>query len=236
MKDGAAARIVFDLIFLALLSILVGVPLAGLALILRPAVPLFPLWSVPLSAWWLKERITARRILGVGLGMGAMLLLMSNEMQAVQAAPRGTLLIMGGAFSWAIGTVMMKRYPVDLPVTALAAWQLLLGGIPIYAGALAFEMHRLQPVTLWPAVALIYNVLVSFIFCHWAWFKIVTSVPVGVSSLSTLMIPVVGVFSGMLVLSERPHWQDFAALGLVLLALATVILPPGSIRSLFSKR
>jgi drug/metabolite transporter (DMT)-like permease len=195
-----------------------------------------PVWSVPLSAWWLNERITARRILGVGLGMGAMLLLMSNEMQAVQAAPKGTLLIMGGAFSWAIGTVMMKRYPVDLPVTALTAWQLLLGGIPIYAGALALELPDLRPLTLWPAVALAYNILIAFIFCHWAWFKIVTTVPVGVSSLSTLMIPVVGVFSGMLVLAELPHWQDFAALGLVLLALATVMLPPGSIRERFSKR
>ena len=195
-----------------------------------------PLWGVPLSAWLLNERITARRILGVGLGMSAMLLLLSIELQAVQAAPKGTLLMLGGALSWAVGTVMMKRYPVDLAVTSLTAWQLLLGGIPIFAGALAFELPRLHPLTLWPAVALAYNVLVAFVFCYWAWNKIVTSVPVGVSSLSTLMIPVVGVFSGMLVLSERPHWQDLAALGLVLLALATVMLPSGWIRSLFSKR
>jgi drug/metabolite transporter (DMT)-like permease len=194
-----------------------------------------PVWSVPLSAWLLHERITARRVLGVGLGMVAMLLLLSSELQAVQAAPKGTLLMMGAALSWAIGTVLMKRYPVDLPVASLTAWQLLLGGIPIYAGALAFEMHSLHPLTLWPAVALIYNVLIAFVFCHWAWYKIVTTVPVGVSSLSSLMTPVVGVFSGMLVLSELPHWQDFAALGLVLLALATVMLPPGSIRALFSK-
>jgi drug/metabolite transporter (DMT)-like permease len=85
-------------------------------------------------------------------------------------------------------------------------------------------------------VALAYNVVVAFVFCHWAWYKIVTTVPVGVSSLSSLMTPVVGVFSGMLVLSEVPHWQDFAALGLVLLALATVMLPPGSMRALFLKR
>jgi drug/metabolite transporter (DMT)-like permease len=194
-----------------------------------------PLWSVPLSAWLLHERVTARRVLGVGLGMGAMLLLLSVELQAVQAAPVGTLLMMGAALSWAIGTVMMKRFPVDLPVTALAAWQLLLGGIPIYAGTLAFEMHSLHPLTLWPALALAYNVLVAFVFCHWAWYKIVTAVPVGVSSLSSLMTPVVGVFSGMLVLAERPHWQDYAALGLVLLALATVMLPPGSIGVLFKK-
>lgn len=194
-----------------------------------------PLWSVPLSAWLLNERITARRILGLGLGMGAMLLLLSVELQAVQAAPKGTLLMMGAALSWAIGTVLMKRYPVDLPVISLTAWQLLLGGVPIYAGAFAFEMESLRPLTLWPAVALAYNVLIAFVFCQWAWFKIATSVPVGVSSLSSLMTPVVGVFSGMLVLSEIPHWQDFAALALVLLALATVMLPSGSMRTRLSK-
>ncbi|MFA5916012.1 MAG: DMT family transporter [Burkholderiales bacterium] len=194
-----------------------------------------PLWSVPLSAWLLHERITARRILGVALGMGAMLLLLSVELRAVQAAPKGTLLIVGGAFSWALGTVMVKRYPVDLPVTSLTAWQLLIGGIPIYAGALAFDLHKLHPLTPGPALALAYNVVVAFVFCHWAWYKIVTSVPVGVSTLSSLMTPVVGVFSGMLVLHEVPHWQDYAALGLVLAALATVMLPPGSMRVLFRK-
>ena len=194
-----------------------------------------PLWSVPLSAWLLDERITARRIVGVVLGMLAMLLLLSSELRSVQAAPKGTLLILGGALSWAVGTVLMKRYPVDLPVTALTAWQLLLGGIPIYAGALALDMHRLHPLTLWPAVAVAYNVLIAFVFCYWAWFKIVGAVPVGASSLSVLMIPVVGVFSGMLVLSERPHWQDYAALALVLAALATVMLPPGSIRALLRR-
>jgi drug/metabolite transporter (DMT)-like permease len=153
----------------------------------------------------------------------------------VQAAPVGTLLILGGAFSWALGTVLMKRYPVDLPVTALTAWQLLLGGIPLYAGALAFDLDRLHPLTLWPAVAFAYNVIVAFVFCYWAWFKIVASVPVGVSSLSVLMIPVVGVFSGMLVLSETPHWQDYVALVLVLAALATVMLPPGSVRGLLKR-
>jgi len=192
-----------------------------------------PLWGVLLSAWLLNEHLSARRVLGVVLGMGAMLLLLSNELQAVQAAPKGTLLMLGAALSWATGTVMMRRYPVHLPVASFTAWQLLLGGIPIYAGALAFEMHDLRPLSFGPAAAVAYNIFISFIFCQWAWIKIATTVPVAVSSLSTLMIPVVGVFSGMLVLAEVPRWQDFAALALVLLALATVMLPPGSIRALF---
>ena len=187
-----------------------------------------PLWGLLLSAWLLDERLTARRIVGVALGMGAMLLLLSNELQAVRSAPTGTLLMLGGAFFWAFGTVLIKRFPVDMPVVAFTAWQLLLGGIPIYAGALAVDPPHLHALTLGPAVALAYNVVVAFVFCHWAWYKIVASVPVGVSSLSSLMTPVVGVFSGMLVLAEVPHWQDFAALGMVLAALATVMLPPRS--------
>lgn len=195
-----------------------------------------PLWAVPLSAWLLKERITLRRMLGVALGMGGMLLLLSVELGAVQAAPKGTLLMLAGAISWATGTVLVKRYPIDLPVTALTAWQLLLGGIPIYAGALAVDLPDLHALTPGPAFALAYNMAVAFVFCHWAWFKIVTSVPVGVSSLSSLMTPVVGVFSGMLVLSEVPHWQDYAALVLVLSALATVMLQPGALRALFRRK
>jgi threonine/homoserine efflux transporter RhtA len=39
------------------------------------------------------------------------------------------------------------------------------------------------------------------------------------------MVPVVGVFSGMLVLGEHPQWTDFAALVLVTASVATVLLP-----------
>jgi drug/metabolite transporter (DMT)-like permease len=40
-----------------------------------------------------------------------------------------------------------------------------------------------------------------------------------------MMIPVVGVFSSVLVLGEVPRWSDYAALVLVVGSLATVVLP-----------
>jgi drug/metabolite transporter (DMT)-like permease len=66
---------------------------------------------------------------------------------------------------------------------------------------------------------------VAFNFCYWAWYKIALLAPVSVSSLSTMMIPVVGVFSGMLVLGEAPRWTDYAALVLVVASLSTVLIP-----------
>jgi drug/metabolite transporter (DMT)-like permease len=72
----------------------------------------------------------------------------------------------------------------------------------------------------------LYNMFVAFIFCYWAWTKIVQSMPVGVSSLATSLVPVVGVFSGAVVLGEVPRLADYAALVLVVGALATVLVSP----------
>jgi drug/metabolite transporter (DMT)-like permease len=67
--------------------------------------------------------------------------------------------------------------------------------------------------------------MVTSVFCIWAWTRIATAAPVAVSSLSTLMIPVVGVLAGMAMLGERPQWHDIGGLLFVLAALATVLVP-----------
>jgi drug/metabolite transporter (DMT)-like permease len=185
-----------------------------------------PLWTVLLSRFVLHEKLTPRRVLGVSLGMAGMALLIGNEFGAMEAAPVGAALVLGAAVSWAVGTVLMRRYPTDLPTTSFTAWQLLIGGVPIMAGALILDWGRWRPIGVGAAIGLGYNMLFVFIFCYWAWYKIATTVPPTIAALSTLMIPVVGLFSGMLILGERPEWQEYAALALVIAALATVLVPP----------
>jgi drug/metabolite transporter (DMT)-like permease len=180
-----------------------------------------PVWAVPLSILVLGERLTSRKLLGLVLGMAGLALLVGD----VFASP-GTLLVLGAAISWAIGTVLQKRYPMAMPSGAYTAWIMLLGGVPIFAGALLLDdFGALRGVGLWPALGVAYNVFVAFAFAHWAWIKIATSVPVTVFSISMLIIPVVGVLSGMLFLGERPSWAEYAALLLIVGALATVIRP-----------
>jgi drug/metabolite transporter (DMT)-like permease len=185
-----------------------------------------PLWTVLLSAILLDEKLTGRRIAGVALGMAGLVLLLGTEFATLRTAPVGALLVLGAAVSWAIGTILLKRFPTTLPTTSFVAWQLALGGLPIALGATVIDWGMWQPISLKPAIGLLYNMLVAFIFCHWAWFKIAISAPAGVASLSTMMIPVVGVFSGMLLLGEQPRWQEYAALILISSALATVLVPP----------
>jgi drug/metabolite transporter (DMT)-like permease len=186
-----------------------------------------PVWSVLFAIPLLGERFTPRRALGVALGMAGMALLLAAEFRALQRAPLGALLMVGAAISWAIGVVLTRKWAANRPATSYTAWQMVIGAVPIVAIALfvedgSFDLFALAPG---PLAGVLYNLIVAFIFCHWAWMKIVQGAPAGVSSLATLMVPVVGVFSGALVLGETPRPTDYAAMLLVVGALATVLIP-----------
>jgi len=201
---------------------------AGRAAILGYTMPAL---AIPLSIWLLGERPTAQKLLGLALGMGGLALLMGEALTTVGASPLGSLLVLGAAASWALGVVLQKKYPVSMPVGSYTAWIMLLGGLPMIAMALLVDdLRALGNVGLWPALGVAYNVLLAFGFAYWAWIKIATQVSVTVFSISTLVIPVVGVIGGMLFLGERPTWAEYAALALVVGSLLSVVLPSHAAR------
>ncbi len=184
-----------------------------------------PVWSVPLSAWLLGERITARKAGALLLGMIGMALLIGEDLVVIGRAPLGALLALGGALTWAIGTVLQKRWPLGLPMGTFTAWTMSLGGLPILVGTLIFEPTAWKPVSTSAWLALVYNIFIAFAFAYWAWFKIASTVSVTVSSISVLSVPIVGVISGFVFLGERPSVQEYVALVCVVLAVLAVNLP-----------
>ena len=184
-----------------------------------------PVLAIPLSVWLLGERMSGRKLAGIALGIAGLALLLADQVASVQAAPVGALLVLGAAASWAVGTVLQKKFPVAVPTSVYTAWIMLIGGAPIFVVAMILEAGHLPQASprAWLAVA--YNVFIAFAWAHWAWIKIATSVSVTVFSLSMLMIPVVGVLSGMIFLGERPSASETVAMLLILAALATVIAP-----------
>jgi drug/metabolite transporter (DMT)-like permease len=184
-----------------------------------------PMWTVILSMIFLHERLTGARAIGLLFGMIAMFILVSVEFAQLRAAPLGALLVVGAALSWSIGTVIMKRYPVNLPTTSMTGWMMVLGGIPIWIATPFFENVVIGKITLWPALGVLYNMTLAVVFCYWAWNKLISQGSASVTAMSTLMIPVLGVFSSMLLLGEQPRWQEFSALALVVVSLTLVMMP-----------
>ena len=184
-----------------------------------------PLWAVIFSALFLNEAITRYKVAGLAIGFAGLVVLLGDDLLAAQTAPVGALFMLAAAVSWGIGTVLVKYHRFSQPTIVLAGWQLALGGVPIYIGALAFETGEIGPVSLWPLLALLYLIVVCFILCYWAWFKVLTWLPAGVAAYCLLLVPVVGVFSGAVVLGEPVGWQELGALALIVSGIAAVLLP-----------
>jgi drug/metabolite transporter (DMT)-like permease len=186
-----------------------------------------PLWASLLSVLALDARITRGQIVALALGTAALALLLGDDLGALGAAPTGTLLMLLCAWSWAIGTVLIKKFDWGgMPVMALTGWQLLLGGVPVVIGWLLLEPVPDLTALSWPALlGLNYAIWVAMLFCHTAYFKLVSLLPAHVAAIGTLATPVVGVLSSALVLAEPVGASETIALLLVVAGLFLLIRP-----------
>ena len=183
-----------------------------------------PLWGQLLSVWLLGETFTVRRVVALGLGLAGIAVLLAASLDGMLQAPIGVACMLGGAWSWALGIVLIKRLPVRLPTTALTGWMLLLGGLPILVAAVPLETAQLVWPSFWPLFGVFYNIVVSCMLCYWAWTRLVLMVPVAVSSLSSLSMPLVGVLGGVVLLGEPFGGYEALAVLLILSAVATVVV------------
>jgi drug/metabolite transporter (DMT)-like permease len=189
-----------------------------------------PIWATMIAALVLHEPLSRRKLLGLALGASGMAVLIGEQISVVRAAPYGALMILAAAILWAYGTVLLRKWQPAVPQNALSGWMMLLGWAPLALLAPLFDSQPLSAALAgltargWFAIA--YNVFLAGTVAHWAWFTLARTLPVAVSSLSSLPVPVVGVFSGMVLLGERPGPQEWIALALVVAALFTVLFQP----------
>jgi drug/metabolite transporter (DMT)-like permease len=185
-----------------------------------------PVWAVLSAMLFFRERPTRIAWLGIGCAMAGALLLLSSEFSTLAGNPLGTLFALIAAAGWGYGTVAMKRSQLDMPTISLTYWMLALTTVVMAVAAIVFERAAWHGPDARTWAALLYNALIVFGFAHVVWFKLARTLPPVASSLSVMMIPVLGVFSGAWLLGETPHGPDYAAMVLILLAMSTVLLKP----------
>jgi len=185
-----------------------------------------PVWAVLAGLIFFGERISRAASVGILLAFTGAMLLLSSEFSTLSGQPLGTILALVAAAGWGLGTVMMKRSTLAIPTITLTFWMLALttGVIGMSALLVEYEAMRWPTVIEWATI--IYNAVIIFGFAHVVWFRLARILPPVVSSLSVMLIPVLGVFSGAWLLDETPHWQDYAAIILILASMSTVLLKP----------
>lgn len=185
-----------------------------------------PIWTVLISLPLLHEPLSGRKIAGLVLGMIGMALLLGDDIRHLQRTPAAALLILGASMLWALGTVLLRKWKLPLPQNTLSGWMLLLGWVPLALAAPLFSPHLPEALSGRAWFAILYNIFLAGTIAHWAWFTLARTLPVAVSSMSSLPVPIVGVFAGMIVLGERPGAAEWAALAFVIAAMYLVLRTP----------
>ena len=187
-----------------------------------------PVWTVVIGVLFMGAALTPRIVAAALATLAAIALLISHEFTALQGRPMGILWMELGALSWAIGTLWMRRISFTLPVQSLTVWMMLISSpliLLVAAGTEPWPTWELSPLA-WGSLA--YAVLINYGFAQIIWFGMARDLPPATSAMSIMAVPVVGTLSASLLIGELPHWQDYAAMVCVVLAIAAVLLPQRS--------
>jgi len=204
--------------------VILAIPLlsSGRAAILGYTMPIF---SAMCGVWWFKAPLRPRQWLGVVAAAVGVLLLLWNELTHFAGQPVGVLMVLVAAATWAYGTQRLRHTHLEVPTLTIAFWMTTLTTLLMIGLSIATEQDRWQmpaPSTAW---AIVYNAVGVFAFAQAAWLTLARGLPPVASTLSVMFIPVLGVFSGAWWLGEVLHWQDWTAVALMVVAIASVLWP-----------
>lgn len=189
-----------------------------------------PIWVVIFARLLLGEHLDRRRAAGLAFGSLGLVCLGWPLLRAGTFGIGLVLALLAG-ISWALGTVLTKRFPVTTPPVVMAAWQLVGGAAVAAIGMAVFEPETLSRGIDWGGlhartwIALAHHILLSQALAYVMWYALLARLPAGTTSLSMLMVPAIGVVSSVTFLGERPTLTDIAGLVLMIAAAAAVTLP-----------
>ncbi len=178
----------------------------GLAALL---VAVTPLWFLVLDSLLLgNHHISGRGKAGLLLGIAGVVVLIWPKLMATTALGRRelwwSLALQGGSFSWALGSVLSKKWQTAAadPFGA-TAWQVAFAGISNWIFALLFERSASVTWSLKGVGAILYLVVCGSWIGYTAYIWLLQHVPTSKVSTYAYVNPVVAMFLGWLVLHER---------------------------------
>ena len=198
---------------------------SGLAAILMSTVPLATIILAP--AVVRDEPVTAGKLIGVGAGMiGVAILIGPEVLTGAGNETLGEIAITVAALCYAINGLAARRLS-RMPVEVMGAASLLCAtaiGLPV---SLAVDQPlQIQASGLSLGALVILGVL-NTAGGYLLLFKLLVRAGAGFAALNNFLVPLFGVFWGVLLLSERPSPRALIGLLLILAGLAAVRLWPG---------
>lgn len=176
------------------------------------------LWTVPLAAWFLGERMTTRRWVGLTIGILGILVLVDPWRTSLDSDTLlGYGLLILAAIANAATSVHVRAHNWASTPLALLPWQLVLGSIPLLVAALRLDGLPTPEWNLTLVLIVIYQGALATGFVMWATLTVLRSLPAVTTNLTLMLVPPIGVISSVMVLNEQVTFVE--GVGMILIAI-----------------
>jgi drug/metabolite transporter (DMT)-like permease len=216
------------LVLAAFLNVACWMALMGLALLYLPASEAaliaytMPIWASLLAWPVLGERPNLLRVISLVMAFAGLAAIMGgNGLAASVTKLPGIIMALGGAFGFAVGTVMAKKLPLNLPPLSAAAWQIGIGCLPVAIVGLFVEKADVAALSNLGWILIFYSTVIQFCIAYVSWFAALARLPASIAAIGTMAVPVIGVVASAVALHEPLGIGQIAAL---VFTLAGVVL------------
>jgi drug/metabolite transporter (DMT)-like permease len=203
---------------------------SGLAALI---IAITPLWFLVLDSLLLGDHhISGRGKAGLALGILGLFVLFYPELTSTTTLGHkqfwASASLLGGSFSWALGSVLSKRWQVGMDVFSATAWQVVVAGAGCLAMAAALGdfSHAVWSARGEGAVA--YLIVCGSWVGYTAYIWLLKNVPTSKVSTYAYVNPVVAVFLGWLILHERV--DKFILMGSAIVVLSVILVTSAKIK------
>ncbi|MGH2419710.1 EamA family transporter [Pseudomonas canadensis] len=169
-----------------------------------------------------KEKIRGAQMLGAVLALIGLAGIIST--QEGNHAVLGVMLIVLSAVAWSVGNVIIKKSGVK-EIFSFMVWASLIPPIPLFLtawlmhGSAAFEGLQAS-LDLTAVLSILFQVYLATHFAYWGWNSLLKLYPVSTVAPLSLLIPVFGITSSMLILDERISTPNLISIGIIIVGLA----------------
>lgn len=194
---------------------------SGMASILNSMQPLTT--SLIAAVFIKEEKLTPRRIAGLLLGFGGVLVLMSDKLGGeVTGETIGILAMVIAVFCYGSSGVFARIHNEGVKPEDQALGQFVMGMFFIIPAMLSFESPFTLPMRPVSYLAFAWLGLLGSFFAAITWYSLLDEIGPARVSMTTYMFPLVGVILGATILKEPVNWRILAG-GLMILGAIIIV-------------
>lgn len=187
-----------------------------------------PFWLVGLESLVQGVKVNFLIISGLVLGLAGVTLIFGSHWEELLDASYliGILCVLGAVVAWAVGSVYSKYKKVNVhPLMGAAAQMIIAGSLQVLLGLILGEASRFE-FTNDGFMAFAYLTLIGSIFGYGSYIYSIAHLPLSLVSTYAYINPIIALFLGWLILSER---LDFViGIAAIIIIIGVVFVKQGS--------